>query len=69
MLEQFLFHMTLTDRLEAAQLAAMRERATAWFADALAQPIVLDRLVLFHEAEAGAAFRRLDDHVLTGGAA
>lgn len=68
-LEQFLFHMTLTDRLEAAQLAAMRERATAWFADALAQPIVLDRLVLFHEAEAGAAFRRLDDHVLTGGAA
>ena len=68
-LEQFLFHMTLTDRLEAGALVAMRERAAAWFAEALAQPIVLDRLVLFHEAEPGAAFRRLDDHVLTGGAA
>lgn len=68
-LEEFLFHMTLTDRLEAPALTAMRERAAGWFAEALAQPIVLDRLVLFHEAEAGAAFRRLDDHVLTGGAA
>ena len=68
-LEQFLFHMTLTDRLEPAALAMMRERALAWFGAALSQPILLDRLVLFHEAEAGAPFRRLDDHILTGGAA
>ena len=68
-LEQFLFHMTLTDRLEPATLAEMRARALAWFGAALAEPIVLDRLVLFHEAEAGAPFRRLDDHILTGGAA
>jgi hypothetical protein len=67
-LEEFLFHMTLTDRLEAGTLGAMRARAAAWFAEALGAPIVLDRLVLFHEAEPGAAFRRLDDHVLTGGA-
>jgi hypothetical protein len=68
-LEQFLFHMTLTDRLEPGPLAAMQARAADWFGAALAQPIVLDRLVLFHEAEPGGAFRRLDDHVLTGGAA
>ena len=67
-LEQFLFHMTLTDRPEPAALAAMRERAVAWFGATLSEPIVLDRLVLFHEAEAGAPFRRLDDHILTGGA-
>jgi hypothetical protein len=68
-LEQFLFHMTLTDRLEPDLLASMRTRATGWFGAALAEPIVLDRLVLFHEAEPGGAFRRLDDHILTGGAA
>jgi len=68
-LEQFLFHMTLTDRLEPGALAAMQARAGDWFGEALAQPIVLDRLVLFHEAEPGGAFRRLDDHVLTGGTA
>ena len=31
------------------------------------QPAVLDRLVLFHEAEPGCAFRRLDDYRLEGG--
>lgn len=67
-LEQFLFHMTLTDRLEPAALEAMRARALDWFGAALVEPILLDRLVLFHEAEAGAPFRRLDDHILTGGA-
>ena len=65
-LEQFQFHMTLTDRLPVEQRAPMRQRAARWFADELAQPIVLDRLVLFHEAEPGAAFRRLDDFVLKG---
>lgn len=68
-LDQFLFHMTLTDRLEPEPLAAMQARAADWFGAALAQPIVLDRLVLFHEAEPGGAFRRLDDHILMGGAA
>lgn len=65
-LEQFQFHMTLTDRLPGEQRAPMKERAAQWFADELAGPIVLDRLVLFHEAEPGAVFRRLDDFVLRG---
>ena len=65
-LEEFQFHMTLTDRLATEQREPMRKRAADWFAEALAEPVVLDRLVLFHEAEPGAAFRRLDDFVLKG---
>lgn len=65
-LEEFQFHMTLTDRLATEQREPMRKRAADWFAEALAEPVRLDRLVLFHEAEPGAAFRRLDDFVLKG---
>jgi hypothetical protein len=65
-LEAFQFHMTLTDWLEPAPKAAMEARATEWFTDALSAPITLDRLVLFHEAEPGQPFRRLDDYVLMG---
>jgi hypothetical protein len=66
-LEQFLFHMTLTDRLPEALREPMRERAADWFADGLAAPVLLDRLVVFAEPEPGAAFERLDpDYVLRG---
>jgi hypothetical protein len=66
-LEQFLFHMTLTDRLPAEMQAPMVERAMEWFAEALAEPILLDRLVVFEEPEPGAAFKRLDsDYILRG---
>lgn len=66
-LDQFLFHMTLTDRLAEDMRAPMRERAAAWFAEALAEPVQLDRLVVFAEPEPGAAFERLEpDYVLRG---
>lgn len=66
-LEEFLFHMTLTDRLPEEMRAPMVERATAWFHDALAVPVVLDRLVVFAEPQPGAAFERLDpDYMLRG---
>jgi hypothetical protein len=66
-LEQFQFHMTLTDRLPETMREAMRERAAAWFAEALTEPVQLDRLVVFAEPEPGAAFERLDpDYVLRG---
>lgn len=66
-LDQFLFHMTLTDRLAEDLRASMVERAEAWFANALAEPVRLDRLVVFAEPEPGAAFERLDpDYVLRG---
>jgi hypothetical protein len=66
-LEQFLFHMTLTDRLPSERRNEMVARADEWFAEVLAQPILLDRLVVFDEPEPGAPFRRLDpDYVLMG---
>jgi hypothetical protein len=66
-IEQFLFHMTLTDRLAEQLREPMRERAVAWFANVLAEPIALDRLVVFAEPEPGAAFERLEpDYVLRG---
>ena len=66
-LEQFLFHMTLTDRLPEDLRDAMVQRAKAWFADSLAEPVRLDRLVVFAEPEPGAAFERLHpDYVLRG---
>jgi hypothetical protein len=66
-LEQFLFHMTLTDRLAAELRGPMVERAARWFAGVLAEPVRLDRLVVFAEPEPGAAFERLDpDYVLRG---
>lgn len=63
-LEQFQLHMTLTDRLPAERRDDLAAAARDWFAAELALPIRLDRLVLFHEPEPGAAFRRLDDYVL-----
>ena len=66
-LDEFLFHMTLTDRLPEDRREEMVGRATEWFADALSEPIRLDRLVVFEEPEPGAAFVRRDpDYVLMG---
>ena len=63
-LEEFQLHMTLTDRLPAERRDELVGAARDWFAAELALPIRLDRLMLFHEPEPGAAFRRLDDYVL-----
>jgi hypothetical protein len=65
-LEEFLFHMTLTDRLPIGRRDELAAAATGWFAGQLARPMMLDRLVLFHEAAPGEPFRRLDDFVLEG---
>jgi hypothetical protein len=65
-LEKFVFHMTLTDRLAAPVQDEMVATAAAWFANALAAPVVLDRLVLFREPAPGAVFERLEDYRLTG---
>lgn len=65
-MEQFRFHMTLTDRLDPDERAEMAEAARTWFAPDIAGELVLDRLCLYREPERGQAFRRLDD-VLLGG--
>lgn len=61
-MEQFRFHMTLADRLPESECQAVLEAATDWFAPVLAEPLVLDRLALFHEAGPGAPFARLADY-------
>jgi hypothetical protein len=68
-LEQFQFHMTLTDRLPVEKRDELQRRAVDWFAEVLAKPVMLDRLVLFHEAAAGEPFRRLDGDFLLKGPA
>ena len=66
-LEEFLFHMTLTDRLPEDLRDPMVARAQTWFEAALTESVRLDRLVVFAEPEPGAAFERLDpDYVLRG---
>lgn len=65
-MDQFRFHMTLTDRLAAEARTEMAEAARTWFAPALGEALVLDRLCLYHEPERGQAFRRLDDFPLGG---
>lgn len=65
-LEQFQFHMTLTDRLPREQQAPLRAAAEEWFAEALAAPVAIDRIVLFAEDKPGDGFVRLDDYVLAG---
>lgn len=63
-LEQFLLHMTLTDRLVADMQEPVMAAAAEWFAPALADEVMLDRLVLFHEPAAGGPFVRLADYRL-----
>jgi putative phosphonate metabolism protein len=67
--EQFRFHMTLTDRLPETEREAYTRAAAAHFGALAEAETVLDRLVLFHEPEAGAPFMRLADFMLTGEAA
>jgi hypothetical protein len=63
-MEEFLFHMTLTDRLPPTLQPDLLRAAQAWFADALRDPLVLDRIALFHEPAPGAPFARLADFTL-----
>lgn len=67
--EQFQLHMTLTDRLPESERDGWMQAAAAHFGSLADAEMTLDRLVLFHEPEAGAPFARLDDFVLTGEAA
>lgn len=65
-MDEFRFHMTLTDRLDGDDASELAEAALAWFAPSLAEPVVLDRLVLFVEPERGQPFRRVADFTLGG---
>ena len=62
--EEFRFHMTLSDRLGETDAAEIGRAAATWFKPVLEEELVLDRLSLFHEPEAGKRFRRIADFKL-----
>jgi len=62
--EEFRFHMTLSDRLDPADHDEIAAAAATWFGPVLDEPVVLDRLSLFHEPDAGQPFRRVADFKL-----
>lgn len=63
-MEEFRFHMTLTDRLGEADARDIAAAAATWFGPVLDAPVMLDRLCLFHEPDAGKPFRRIADFKL-----
>ncbi len=62
--EEFQFHLTLTDRLGEADAHEIAQAANTWFGPVLDEPLMLDRLSLFHEPDAGKPFRRVADFKL-----
>jgi len=64
-MDQFLFHMTLTDRMAPEQQETVIAAASDWFAPVLGKEFLLDRLSLFHEPEPGAPFLRCTDFPLS----
>jgi putative phosphonate metabolism protein len=65
-MEQFQFHMTLTDRLAPADQERFEAALRAHFGALAEAEAVLDRLSLYREAEPGAPFSRGEDFLLEG---
>ena len=55
-LDEFRFHMTLSERLDLAEATRLGPLARQHFAPALAQPVLTDGLTMFQEAGAGMPF-------------
>ncbi len=66
-LDQFRFHITLTDRLTAQELAALHPWLSRYFSDAVRVPLTLDDICLFVQDGPGAPFRLASRHPLLGG--
>jgi hypothetical protein len=65
-LDQFRFHITLSNKLAAADLARLRLQAETHFAAVVGAPLLLDAITIFSEAEPGAAFGAEARFKLTG---
>ncbi len=63
-MEEFRFHLTLTDRLPEAEVAPVMAALDTHFAPVLPRPFVIDDLCLFGEDDAG--FHLLHRYALTG---
>lgn len=64
--DRFQFHITLSERLEAAQAEAARAALAPLFDAAAPKPFRLDRLCIFGDPGGGAPFRLLSEHRLLG---
>ncbi|MGL4237707.1 DUF1045 domain-containing protein [Tabrizicola sp.] len=64
-MEEFRFHLTLTDRLPPEHIPAVMAAAKAHFAPIIDQPFTIDDLCLFGEDSEG-AFRLIHRYALTG---
>lgn len=65
-LEEFRFHMTLTDQLKEPDRSDLRQAAREWFDPYIGRDLMIDRLVIYRENQPGMPFDRLEDFELTG---
>lgn len=65
-LDQFRFHITLSNRLEATDSARLGWEAEKHFAPVIGAPLLLDAITIFCEAEPGAPFNAEERLTLTG---
>jgi hypothetical protein len=64
-MEEFRFHLTLTDRLPDGEIAPVATALTAHFAPVMPTPFLIEDLCLFGEDDVG-RFHLLSRHALTG---
>lgn len=63
--EDFRFHMTLTRRLSDTEARQALPLAREVFAEALAEPVIIDALSLFYEPEPGVPFKAVSQFAFT----
>jgi hypothetical protein len=63
-LDEFLAHLTLTDRIPKERQPAVERALTDWFAELLGADVPVDALTVFTEAEPGAPFELRGVHPL-----
>ncbi len=63
-LDEFIFHLTLTSAILAERQSEVHDVLADWFADSLGQSIPIDAIVLVTEAEPGARFELHTVHPL-----
>jgi 2'-5' RNA ligase len=66
-LDEFRFHLTVTDRIPPEQQPAVESALNGWFAASLGATVPVDALALFAEAEPGAPFTLRSVHPLHSG--
>ncbi|WP_081234777.1 DUF1045 domain-containing protein [Clavibacter tessellarius] len=64
-LDRFRFHLTLTDRIPAAERPLVEAALAAWFADGTDRPVAIDALAVLIEDAPGAPFRLHAVHPLS----